>query len=264
LLLFPSRTAFGAIGLLALPFTLLPLLAERKATDVAASDSLASMGVREAPIIIHYALLAFLYVGIEASVGNWMSTYAARSAAWTFAGSTVAVAIFWAAIVVGRATTPAALAWTSEVRLYRGAVIAAAAGIGLLLLAHSGKSVLVASAITGLALAPVFPLILASFLREIGPSRNAGWVFAMAGVGGAVLSWLTGVTSSSAGSLRIGLLVPGAAALLMVALLGRRPMQRDSRASANIDVLPSASEFTALQHAEAAPGPNGRPFPKNL
>jgi MFS transporter, FHS family, glucose/mannose:H+ symporter len=236
---FPSRAAFGVVGLLALPFALLPLLAEGKAADVAMSDAPASPGRREAPIILYFALLAFLYVGIEASVGNWMSTYATRNAAWSFAGSTMVVAVFWAAIVIGRATTPAALAWMSEVRLYRGAVICASVGIGLLLLAHGAVSLLVASAIIGLALAPIFPLILALFLREIGRSRNAGWVFAMAGVGGAVLSWLTGVVSSSAASLRVGLLVPGGAGLLMMLLPGRQGLHpaedSESRCTAPVE-----------------------------
>ena len=48
----------------------------------------APAGMREATTILYFALLAFLYVGIEASIGNWMSTYATRATAWTFAGST--------------------------------------------------------------------------------------------------------------------------------------------------------------------------------
>jgi fucose permease len=106
----------------------------------------------------------------------------------------------------------------TEIRLYRAVVVVTAAGVGLLLLAHTQGSILAGSALTGLALAPVYPLILALFLAKIGGSHNAGWVFATAGLGGAVLSWLTGVVSSGTGSLRIGLLVPGAAALLMLIL----------------------------------------------
>jgi fucose permease len=68
----------------------------------------------------------------------------------------------------------------------------------------------------------LFPLILALFLAEIGGSNNAGWVFAVAGLGGAVLSWLTGIVSSDTGSLRIGLLVPGFAALLMLLMIAWR------------------------------------------
>ena len=72
-------------------------------------------------------------------------------------------------------------------------MVATIAGVLLLLAAHSPLTILAGSALTGLALAPLFPLILALFLAEIGGSSNAGWVFATAGLGGAVLSWLTGI-----------------------------------------------------------------------
>ena len=65
----------------------------------------------------------------------------------------------------------------------------------------------------------VFVLLFLLVSRLTGRSRNAGWPFATAGLGGAVLSWLTGTVSSSTGSLRIGLMVPGAAALLMMVLI---------------------------------------------
>jgi fucose permease len=159
---------------------------------------------------------------MEASIGNWMSTYATRATAWTFAGSTLAVAIFWAALLLGRAITPVILTWVPERVLYRASVFATIAGVLLLLAAHRPLTILAGSALSGLMLAPLFPLILALFLEEIGGSRNAGWVFAVAGLGGAVLSWLTGTISSSTGSLRIGLLVPGAAALLMLLMISWR------------------------------------------
>jgi fucose permease len=148
-----------------------------------------------------------------------MSTYATRATAWTFAGSTVAVAVFWAALVSGRAITPVILSWLTELGLFRASVLATITGVLLLLAAHRPLTLLAGSILSGLALAPLFPLILALFLEEIGESRNAGWVFAVAGLGGAVLSWLTGTISSSTGSLRIGLLVPGAATLLMLAMI---------------------------------------------
>jgi MFS transporter, FHS family, glucose/mannose:H+ symporter len=217
-----SRDAFAVIGLLALPFALLPLLADRHDLKVPVRAGPTPPGMREAATIVYFATLAFLYVGMEASLGNWMSTYATRASAWSFAGSTLAVAIFWAALLLGRAITPAILARVMEPVLYRASVFATIAGVLLLLAAHRPLTILAGSALSGLALAPLFPLILALFLEEIGGSRNAGWVFAVAGLGGAVLSWLTGTVSSSTGSLRIGLLVPGAAALVMLVMISWR------------------------------------------
>jgi fucose permease len=230
-----SSAAFAVVGLLALPFGLLPLLADRSDRKGLTSAGPTPPGMREATTILYFATLAFLYVGMEASIGNWMSTYATRAAAWTFAGSTLAVAIFWAALLLGRAITPVILAWVPERVLYRASVFATLAGVLLLLAAHRPLTILAGSALSGLALAPLFPLILALFLKEIGGSRNAGWVFAVAGLGGAVLSWLTGTISSSSGSLRIGLMVPGAAALLMLAMISRRRTSRDAKQQAVLE-----------------------------
>jgi MFS transporter, FHS family, glucose/mannose:H+ symporter len=56
---------------------------------------------------------------------------------------------------------------------------------------------------------------LLSFILE---RTSKGWAFAVAGVGSAVLPWLTGLFSAHFGSLRYGLIVPCGAAALMVAL----------------------------------------------
>jgi MFS transporter, FHS family, glucose/mannose:H+ symporter len=217
-----SSSAFVLVGLMAVPFTFVPLLRDRDDLPAPVDSVPGPSGMREVTTIVYFALLAFLYVGIEATVGNWMSTYALRTAGWTFAGSTLAVAVFWAALLLGRASTPGMLTRMTELRLYRAAVYATIGGVLLLLSAHHPLTILMGSALTGIALAPIFPLILALFLAEIGGSRNAGWVFAVAGLGGAVLSWLTGIVSSGTGSLRIGLLVPGCAALVMLMMISSR------------------------------------------
>jgi fucose permease len=234
-----SSSAFGLLGLLVIPFALLPVFADQRDFPAPMELGPAAAGLNEAATIIYFALLAFLYVGIEASVGNWMSTYATRATAWNFAGSSLALAVFWAALLLGRAMTAAMLRFMTEIRLYRASVIATLAGISLLLAAHSPRVLLAGSTLTGLALAPLFPLILSLFLEEIGGSRNAGWVFAVAGLGGAVLSWLTGTVSSGTGSLRIGLMVPGSAALLMLALITwRRIAQQRQTTGAKQESLP--------------------------
>ena len=224
-----SASAFGLLGLLVIPFALLPVLADKRDFAAPMVFGPTPAARKEAATIVYFALLAFLYVGMEASVGNWMSTYATRTTAWNFAGGSLALAVFWAALLLGRAMTPAMLGFLTERRLYRASVIATIAGIALLLAAHNPPVLLAGSALTGLALAPLFPLILSLFLREIGESRNAGWVFAVAGLGGAVLSWLTGTVSSRTGSLRIGLMVPGAAALLTMALIAWRRTNQETR-----------------------------------
>jgi fucose permease len=218
-----ASSLFGLLGLAVIPFAFLPAFA--RAFPVVNDAGSIAPGRQEAKTIAYFAGLAFLYVGVESSVGNWMSTYATRNAAISFAGSSLAISLFWAALLVGRAMTPAVLRILSEQRLYRMAIMAAIGGICVLLEAHQQAIVLAGSVITGLMLGPVFPLNISLFLAEIGESGNVGWVFAVAGMGGAFCSWLTGIVSSSTGSLRIGLTVPGAAATIMAAMASfrRRP-----------------------------------------
>jgi fucose permease len=80
----------------------------------------------------------------------------------------------------------------------------------------------VVSGLAGLSIGPLYPLLL-SFILERAPR---GWIFAVAGLGSALLPWLTGMLSAHYGSLRYGLIMPFAAALLMIALRSvslRRP-----------------------------------------
>lgn len=173
------------------------------------------------PTIAYFGLLAFLYVGIESATGNWMSTYASRVVAWDYTKSNLATACFWAALLLGRTAAPLILLWVAEVKLYLISVFGAASGVLLLVAAHSAWLVLLAAAIAGLGLAPIFPLTVSLFMAKAGQPKSTGWVFAVSGFGAAILPWLTGVVSSSARSLRLGLLVPAGAALLLLILACR-------------------------------------------
>ena len=222
---FPGTSSgpiFGLLGLLVFPFIALPLVVSSHAEESSANP-MQFGGISEARLITNFALLAFLYVGIESAVGNWISTFAIREVSWATMGSSRAAATFWAALLLGRAITPAMLTMLEERHLVGLSLAFVIGGVGLLLAAHSSVTILAGAAVTGLALAPLFPLILSLFLSQASESRNAGWVFAVAGFGGAVLSWLAGVVSTIAGSLRIALLVPGAAALLML-VIALRPI----------------------------------------
>ncbi len=216
-----ASAAFGLLGLLVLPCVLLPLLAGGWGRSAPAPRQPMLSGTREMPTIATFAALAFLYVGVESTLGNWMSTYATRTTDWHFIGGSLVVSSFWAAFLMGRAATPAVLVWVPERLLYRMAALATLGGVGLLLAAHSPRVILAGALLSGLSLAPLFPLTLSLFLASIGSTQNAGWVFLSAGMGGAVLSWLTGSVSSNTGSLRVGLLVPAFAALLMMAMITR-------------------------------------------
>jgi MFS transporter, FHS family, glucose/mannose:H+ symporter len=211
------------VGLVAAPFAALPLASRFEAPVQAISRP----RPLEAPasLVVLFAVLGFLYVGVETSIGSWMTTFALRavssstSGSWTFGRSSLATACFWAALLAGRGLAPAVLCRISEYRLFRLAVGSLLAGILLLTTAHQPALLLAGAIWTGLSLAPIYPLVIALFMARAGESKSTGWVFSISGFGGALLPWLTGWLSLTAHSLRIGLVVPTVAAGLLLVLV---------------------------------------------
>jgi FHS family glucose/mannose:H+ symporter-like MFS transporter len=165
--------------------------------------------------------LFFLYVGTEACVGGWIAALAKRLA--TMPGDLWALAplFFWAGLLAGRALAPVALLRLSEATLLAGGLILAALGTGALWWATTFRDAALSVAASGLGLACIYPLLVARMVEYYGErARRTGSVmFALAGLGGATMPWLVGLTSAQAGSLRTGLLVPLAGCLAMLSLL---------------------------------------------
>jgi fucose permease len=217
---FHGQVTAGGLGIVvavvAGPFALLPLAGRfeapahvtrhRRDLDTAIST------------VVLFALAGFLYVGMESAVGNWMTTYGLRVVAWSFTNSSLATASFWGALLAGRGLAPVLLYRLSDGRLLRWSVFALVAGLLLLVTAHSPWALLGGAVWTGLCLGPIYPLVLALFMERAGESKHTGWIFTISGFGGAVVPWMTGVISSAAHSLRIGLTVPVAGAVVLVVL----------------------------------------------
>jgi fucose permease len=93
-----------------------------------------------------------------------------------------------------------------------------ATGCGLLLASSNIPEVAAGCAIAGLGLAGAFPIMM-SWLSEYCGVANlqlAALVLAIGGLAGGVLPWLVGLISNLLGSLRIGLLTPLAAIILIL------------------------------------------------
>ena len=168
----------------------------------------------------YFAVLLFLYVGIETALGGWLSTLATRlrnvGDMGTFAVSVSS--FFWLALLVGRALSPLLLKRIPETILQPVAVALSILSICLLAMARTYTGVAIASSVAGFSLAPVFPLSLSFFLSRADQSKSAGIVFAICGLGGAVLPWMTGAVSTYRQSLQWGLTIPLASAVLMLGL----------------------------------------------
>lgn len=193
---------------------------------VAARASLA----RDAGLLVYFAVLLFLYVGVENTVGGWITTYAHRFSGLSLQNASLLVSLFWIALLTGRALGSAALRRLPEQAVFLLSLAVALTAVAILLFPHSTAVVLTAVALAGAGFGPVFPLGVARLLARVGDHRNTGWVFAMCASGGAVLPWLTGLVSTRTGSLRLAFAVPVAsvAMILLLALLENAVLRRQA------------------------------------
>jgi fucose permease len=165
-----------------------------------------------------FAASLLLYIGNENALGGWLPSFAIRNDP-AMDASTVAL-LYWLAELLSRLLMAALLSVITERALYLVSLLLLfLTQIALLIAMHPAPAlILTATAITGAALGPLYPLIVSFLLSRTGQHANLGPLFALASFGGATLPWLTGLVSTSFGGLRPGLLVPAVATLLLLAL----------------------------------------------
>jgi MFS transporter, FHS family, glucose/mannose:H+ symporter len=151
------------------------------------------------------AAFLLIYVATEQALSGWVASLALRSQAtarfWAAAPS-----IFWAGMLAGRAVAPTLLKRRTSAAVVFAGLAIAAAGVIALVAAREPVLALAAGAISGLGLAPVYPLVVAQYAAAEDQARGpSGAVFAAGGVGGAVGPLAIGYVSQSSGSLRAGL-----------------------------------------------------------
>lgn len=169
-------------------------------------------------LVLFFVVLTFLYVGVEVTITGWMATYAHRVASLDLIHAAAVPSIFWAAFLIGRGATAGLLLRIRDELLFLAGLVAALVGLGILLMAHTAVVLAIGAIAIGLALAPLFPLSLALFFGRTDTPAHAAWVLGLCGFGASLLPWLSGVVSNQTGSLRVGLLVPALALIVMLGM----------------------------------------------
>lgn len=144
-------------------------------------------------------VLFFLYVGAETSLGTWTYTLLTESRgvdqtlAGFFAGS------YWFTFTVGRVVAGVIAKRVGVNRLVLGGLLGALLGAGLLIWNPSELANVVAVAVIGLAIAPIFPAMMSGTRVRVGDRHAAntiGMQMAATGFGTAVIPSLMGVLAS--------------------------------------------------------------------
>ena len=169
--------------------------------------------------IVLFAVLTFLEVGIENTTGSWLATYVLRTTAGGAAFAAASSSLYWWGFLASRGLSSLLLLRVDAFRLL-GVSMAVALLAALLLISFPGTAHhAVAMVVLGVALAPIFPLLLAGFFARTRQSSDSRWILSVCGFGGSVLPWLTGWISAHWSSLRMGLITLPIAILLMISML---------------------------------------------
>lgn len=187
--------------------------------------------------LLMFSAAMLMFVGVENALGGWLPSYGVRTSSALLASSIALY--FWVAEMTGRLLLAVLTEMFGEASLYRGSVVLLIVAEGVLIMTKhlSPGGVIALTILCGLALAPIYPLILSFFLARTGNHPRLGRVFAGASVGGATLPWLTGFVSTEFHGLRAGLAVPAVATVLLLLLAGiitGHPPQLASEASGSL------------------------------
>jgi fucose permease len=162
-------------------------------------------------------VLFFIYTGVEVMLGQWsysvLTTY--RGVPAGIAG--LCTASYWGSLAIGRFALGMAVSHLGADRLLRYATFAVLAGAIVFAVAPGFWGVL-GLIVSGLALAPVFPTLMARAPERLGRSvalHAIGFKVSAATVGGAVVPAIAGVLADAAGLGSIGWCAVGGSVILL-------------------------------------------------
>ncbi len=142
------------------------------------------------------ALLFFLYVGVEVSFGTWTYSLLTESRGIAPALAGLFTGSYWATFTVGRIIAGLNAKRTGIHFLVQVSVIAAFLGAGLLVWNPFETANLLAVALIGFAIAPIFPALMSGTSERVGvrfAANTIGLQMAASGLGTALIPSVLGV-----------------------------------------------------------------------
>lgn len=176
-----------------------------------------SVGLRPAALIL-FAIAFALYGGLESSLSGWLTTVALRLGSFRIAASQCTSFLLLGGITAGRLLA-AYLPVNRGDRVILQLSLASSIVCGcLLVLAQTPLMMSVSATLLGFSLAAIFPTLFSLMVAEGPRPRQAGLVHALAGLGGAILPWSVGIVSARTGSLKLALIIPLMAAVILLGM----------------------------------------------
>jgi len=149
------------------------------------------------PAIIVAGLALFCYVGLEVSMGGWISTYAANQG-FDARGANMVLSSFWIGLMIARLIATVVVTSANGVWVISVLALAAAVVIGLMIAAKSKNVAALLVFVTGLCFGPIFPTVVGVTFAKIDPGIYGsafGIIFAVGLLGGSTLPAAIGMYS---------------------------------------------------------------------
>ena len=142
------------------------------------------------------ALLFFLYVGCEVSLGTWTYSLLVESRHLDPAAAGLVTGSYWATFTIGRILAGLYAKRAGVHRMVQGSLAAALLGVLILIWNPAGWTNLLAVALIGYAIAPIFPSLMSGTSRRVGmhsAANTIGMQMAASSLGTAVIPGMLGV-----------------------------------------------------------------------
>jgi fucose permease len=170
-------------------------LVEREPFAVSRAPARRSHGPERAAVLLSLALF-FLFVGVEATAGQWTATFLEQSRGLDRWSAGIAVSGFFAGVTVGRLLLGTIDVPVRMLPLLAGMVVPLLAGVA----AGPPRLALVFVSLAGVVVAPMFPVLMATTGRRLGAlhaGRVSGWQLIAGNVGATALPAATGLVVGS-------------------------------------------------------------------
>ena len=156
-----------------------------------------AFGLLANPAIVIAGLALFCYVGLEVSMGGWISTYAANQG-FDSRGANMVLSSFWVGLMIARLIASVAVTSTNGIWAISILALAIAVLTGLMIATNSKNFAALLVFLTGICFGPIFPTVVGVTFSKIDQSSYGsafGIIFAIGLLGGSTLPAAIGMYS---------------------------------------------------------------------
>jgi fucose permease len=164
------------------------------------------------------AMLFLVYVGVENGFGQWMASYAKSLGTLRLTVALATPSLFYSSLMVGRWVAPTLLRFLDEVKLVQGGLLLACVGMAGMIFSRQLPGIAASAVAAGFGLSAVYPITISLLSRESDSAKIGSMMFVLSNIGGGLLPWIVGVSSTRFGTLKAGLYVPLLGCLAMYLL----------------------------------------------